>query len=63
MYVVNNNHFEGKAAANAAMLQSQVTGKRVRVPETLYQTYRKDLEPLTTPDRKGTTGSLWKEGT
>jgi uncharacterized protein YecE (DUF72 family) len=61
VYVVNNNHFEGKAAANAAMLQSQVTGKRVRIPQTLFDTYRKDLEPLATPDRKGTTGSLWKE--
>ncbi|MFL5366347.1 MAG: DUF72 domain-containing protein [Myxococcales bacterium] len=46
VYVVNNNHFEGKAAANAAMLEAQVTGKRVRVPETLLETYRKELSPL-----------------
>jgi uncharacterized protein YecE (DUF72 family) len=46
VYVVNNNHFEGKAAANAAMLEAQVTGKRVRVPETLLETYRKELSPV-----------------
>jgi uncharacterized protein YecE (DUF72 family) len=46
VYVVNNNHFEGKAAANAAMLEAQVTGKRVRVPETLLETYRKELSPI-----------------
>jgi uncharacterized protein YecE (DUF72 family) len=46
VYVVNNNHFEGKAAANAAMLEAQVTGNPVRVPETLLETYRKDLLPL-----------------
>jgi len=46
VYVVNNNHFEGKAAANAAMLEAQVTGKRVRVPGTLLETYRKELSPV-----------------
>jgi uncharacterized protein YecE (DUF72 family) len=46
VYVVNNNHFEGKAAANAAMLEAQVTGKRVRVPETLLETYGKELSPV-----------------
>jgi len=46
VYVVNNNHFEGKAAANAAMLEAQVTGKRVRVPETLLETYREALLPI-----------------
>jgi len=46
VYVVNNNHFEGKAAANAAMLEAQVTGKRVRVPETLLETYRQELSPI-----------------
>jgi uncharacterized protein YecE (DUF72 family) len=46
VYVVNNNHFEGKAAANAAMLEAQVTGKRVRVPATLLETYGKELSPV-----------------
>ncbi|MFL5414452.1 MAG: DUF72 domain-containing protein, partial [Myxococcales bacterium] len=46
VYVVNNNHFEGKAAANAAMLEAQVTGKRVRVPDALLETYGKELSPI-----------------
>jgi uncharacterized protein YecE (DUF72 family) len=50
VYVVNNNHFRGQAVANAAMLQSQVEGERVRVPETLFETYRKVLEPFARPD-------------
>ena len=46
VYVVNNNHFQGKAAANVAMLQAQVTGKRVRVPDPLVEAYPKELEPI-----------------
>src|SRR5207237_445514 len=46
VYVVNNNHFRGQAAANAAMLRSQVTGGRVAVPPQLLETYREVLAPF-----------------
>ena len=46
VYVVNNNHFEGKAAVNAAMLEAQVTGNRLELPETLVRTYPRELGPL-----------------
>ena len=49
VYVVNNNHFRGQAVANAAMLQSQVTGKNPRVPPHLFETYRAVLKPFAHP--------------
>jgi uncharacterized protein YecE (DUF72 family) len=38
-FVVANNHFEGKAPANALELKYMTTGKKVRAPETLVKTY------------------------
>jgi uncharacterized protein YecE (DUF72 family) len=58
VYVVNNNHFRGQAVANAAMLEAQVTGERVRVPETLFHTYEKVLAPFARPDAKAPRLSL-----
>ena len=49
VYVVNNNHFRGQAVANAAMLQSQVTGKKPPVPPHLFETYRAVLKPFAHP--------------
>jgi uncharacterized protein YecE (DUF72 family) len=46
VYVVNNNHFAGQAVTNALMLEAQVTGGKVKVPETLLQSYAKELGPL-----------------
>jgi uncharacterized protein YecE (DUF72 family) len=46
VYVVTNNHFEGKAAANAAMLASMVEGRRVGAPPDLVASYREVLEPF-----------------
>jgi uncharacterized protein YecE (DUF72 family) len=43
VYVVNNNHFAGQAVTNALMLQTQVTGQRPKVPETLLKAYPKEL--------------------
>jgi uncharacterized protein YecE (DUF72 family) len=45
-YVVTNNHYKGKAAANAVMLKSLVTGKKSDAPATLVDTYPKELKPL-----------------
>ena len=49
VYVVNNNHFRGQAVANAAMLQSQVTGGKAKVPPPLFETYAKVLTPFAEP--------------
>jgi uncharacterized protein YecE (DUF72 family) len=46
VYVVTNNHFEGKAVANAAMLQAMVEGRRVDAPPDLAARYRDALAPF-----------------
>jgi uncharacterized protein YecE (DUF72 family) len=46
VYVVTNNHFEGKAAANAAMLASLVEGRPVDAPPALVERYRSVLAPF-----------------
>jgi uncharacterized protein YecE (DUF72 family) len=38
-FVITNNHFEGKAIANALQLVNKITGKAVRVPETMFERY------------------------
>ncbi len=38
-FVIANNHFEGKAAVNALQLKSLITGRPVRVPQTLLKHY------------------------
>ncbi|BDG10834.1 DUF72 domain-containing protein [Anaeromyxobacter paludicola] len=45
VFVVTNNHFEGKAVANAAMLASMVRGERVAAPPDLVAAYRDALAP------------------
>jgi uncharacterized protein YecE (DUF72 family) len=46
VYVVTNNHFEGKAVANAKMLESMVTGRRVPAPPLLFDRYGDALAPF-----------------
>ena len=63
VYVVNNNHFRGQAVANAAMLQSQVTGRKAKVPPTLFDSYGKVLQPFAEPaPALGAGGSLPIQG-
>lgn len=38
-FAITNNHYKGKAAANALELKSMLNGKKVRAPETLVQHY------------------------
>lgn len=45
-YAVTNNHRHGQAPANAAMLESLVTGSRVDVPPALFDTYPEVLAPF-----------------
>ncbi len=46
VYVVTNNHFEGKALANATMLQAMVEGRRVDAPPALAARYGEALAPF-----------------
>jgi uncharacterized protein YecE (DUF72 family) len=39
VYVITNNHYKGKAVANALMMKSMVTGSRVPAPPAVYGTY------------------------
>ncbi len=48
-YVVTNNHFQGKAVANALQLISMITHQRVRVPEALKSHYC-ELEGIALPE-------------
>jgi uncharacterized protein YecE (DUF72 family) len=45
VYVVTNNHFQGKAVANAAMLEAMVEARPVAVPPELAASYRETLAP------------------
>ncbi|HET9532467.1 MAG TPA: DUF72 domain-containing protein [Blastocatellia bacterium] len=40
-YVITNNHFQGKAAANALEIKSQLKGEKVAAPESLIEQYPK----------------------
>lgn len=47
-YVITNNHFQGKAIANALQLVNLLTNRPVRVPETLMG-YYPELEAIILP--------------
>jgi uncharacterized protein YecE (DUF72 family) len=49
VYVISNNHFEGKGPANALMLRAMVERKKAKAPPVLFATYRHELEPWTEP--------------
>jgi len=53
VYVVTNNHFEGKGPANALMLRSMLEGRRVRAPATLMATYPSALASYAESDEEG----------
>jgi uncharacterized protein YecE (DUF72 family) len=53
VYVVTNNHFEGKGPANALMLRSMLEGRRVRAPGTLMATYPSALASWAESDEDG----------
>lgn len=53
VYVITNNHYKGKAVANAVMLEAMVTGERVPAPGEVFETYADTVgeyaEPVTSP--------------
>jgi uncharacterized protein YecE (DUF72 family) len=58
VYAVTNNHVIGKAPANGAMIESMLSGRKVRVPRALYDRYHETLEPFALPD-PGDDGELF----
>jgi uncharacterized protein YecE (DUF72 family) len=50
-YVVTNNHYKGKAAANAVMLQALVGGKKAPAPQQLVDEYPDELKKFAKPVR------------
>jgi uncharacterized protein YecE (DUF72 family) len=52
VYVITNNHYKGKAVANALMLKSMVTGDRVPAPSTVYEAYGDVIAGFTRPTEK-----------
>jgi uncharacterized protein YecE (DUF72 family) len=52
VYVITNNHYKGKAAANALLLKSMVSGQRMPAPGPLYETYRDVLEGFAEPENE-----------
>jgi uncharacterized protein YecE (DUF72 family) len=57
VYVVSNNHFEGKGPANALMIRAMLEGRKVTAPPVLFATYRAALEPWAEPEAPPGTGA------
>jgi uncharacterized protein YecE (DUF72 family) len=51
VYVVTNNHFRGKAVANAAMLEAMVEDRPAEAPPELVRAYPDVLAPYVKPAR------------
>jgi uncharacterized protein YecE (DUF72 family) len=50
VYVVTNNHYKGKAVANALMMRSMVVGERVPVPSGVFDAYGDTMEAQAQPE-------------
>jgi uncharacterized protein YecE (DUF72 family) len=51
-YVITNNHYKGKAVANALMLKSMVSRERSTAPAAVYETYRDILTDFAEPENQ-----------
>ncbi len=49
VYVITNNHFEGKGPANALMVRAMLEGRRLKAPPVLFETYKSALAPYADP--------------
>lgn len=49
VYVITNNHYEGKGPANALMIRAMLEGRKIHAPPVLFRTYRSALEPYAEP--------------
>jgi uncharacterized protein YecE (DUF72 family) len=57
VYVVTNNHYKGKAVANALMMKSMIGAGTVAAPPGVYDAYHESLEGYAEPDTKLRGGS------
>ena len=53
VYIVTNNHYKGKAVANALMLKSMITGAKVPTPACVLETYGDKLADYAKPRARG----------
>jgi uncharacterized protein YecE (DUF72 family) len=53
VFVVTNNHYKGKAVANALMMKSMVTREKVPAPSGVFETYHDAVASYTTPVEPG----------
>ena len=58
VYVITNNHYEGKGPANALMIRAMLEGRRIKAPPVLFETYRTALEPYADPSGEAETSTL-----
>jgi uncharacterized protein YecE (DUF72 family) len=56
LYVITNNHYKGKAVANALMLKSMVTGERAVAPSGVYEAYGETIAGYAEPGAKPAVG-------
>lgn len=59
VYVITNNHYEGKGPANALMIRAMLEGRKIQAPPVLFQTYRAALEPYAEPSQEAADPSLF----
>jgi uncharacterized protein YecE (DUF72 family) len=56
-YVIANNHYEARAGANALELKAMLSGKRVKAPPELLNSYP-ELRKFADPDHQATDPNL-----
>jgi uncharacterized protein YecE (DUF72 family) len=49
VYVITNNHYKGKAVANALMMRSMLSGERVPAPSGVFEAYSDVVDNYTAP--------------
>ena len=49
VYVITNNHYKGKAVANALMMKSMLSGERVPAPSGVFEAYGGVVDDYTLP--------------
>lgn len=57
VYVITNNHYKGKAVANALMMKSMLTGERVPAPDGVLDAYGDAVERYTVPAEETSTAN------
>ncbi len=53
VYVITNNHYKGKAVANALMMRSMLAGEKVPAPSGVFEAYSDAVAEYTVPVEEG----------